>query len=141
VIIDSIYPTVATDDFARRFSQRGGNLMWLLGAGASAAASIPTAWDMIWEFKQQLYVSQRRVSPKQVAELFTPNRSGHVGTASATAALIAAAVAGVAAAAPPATPMVVENHFHDCRDPQATAREVERAMRRIAERQRAALHD
>jgi hypothetical protein len=74
VIIDSIYPTVATDDFARRFSQRGGNLMWLLGAGASAAASIPTAWDMIWEFKQQLYVSQRRVSPKQVAELFTPGR-------------------------------------------------------------------
>jgi hypothetical protein len=37
VIIDSIYPTVATDDFARRFSQRGGNLMWLLGAGASAS--------------------------------------------------------------------------------------------------------
>jgi len=38
--------------------------MWLLGAGASAAAGIPMAWDMIWEFKQQLYVSQRRVSPK-----------------------------------------------------------------------------
>ncbi|WP_247517023.1 hypothetical protein [Bradyrhizobium sp. 190] len=70
--------------------------MWLLGAGASAAASIPTAWDMIWEFKQQLYVRQRRVSPKQVAELFTPGRSGHVSTASATAALIAAAVAGAA---------------------------------------------
>jgi hypothetical protein len=72
VIIDSIYPTVATDDFARRFSQRGGNLMWLLGAGASAAAGIPTAWDMIWEFKQQLYVSQRRVSPRQVADLANP---------------------------------------------------------------------
>jgi NAD-dependent SIR2 family protein deacetylase len=72
VIIDSIYPTVATDDFARRFSQRGGNVMWLLGAGASAAAGIPTAWDMIWEFKQQLYVSQRRVSPKQVADLANP---------------------------------------------------------------------
>ncbi|MFC5320292.1 SIR2 family protein [Bradyrhizobium oligotrophicum] len=70
--IDSIYPTVATDDFARRYSQRGGNLMWLLGAGASAAAGIPTAWDMIWEFKQQLYVSQRRVSPKHVADLANP---------------------------------------------------------------------
>ena len=46
--------------------------MWLLGAGASAAAGIPTAWDMIWEFKQQLYVSQRRVSPKQVADLANP---------------------------------------------------------------------
>jgi NAD-dependent SIR2 family protein deacetylase len=72
VIIDSIYPIVATDDFARRFSRRGGNLMWLLGAGASAAAGIPTAWDMIWEFKQQLYVSQRRVSAKQVADLANP---------------------------------------------------------------------
>lgn len=65
-------PKVAADDFARRFSMRGGGLMWLLGAGASAAAGIPTAWDMIWEFKQQLYVSQRRVSPKMVADLANP---------------------------------------------------------------------
>ncbi|MCS3446408.1 MULTISPECIES: SIR2 family protein [Bradyrhizobium] len=69
---DSTYPAVAADDFARRFSQRGGNLMWLLGAGGSAAAGIPTAWDMIWEFKQQLYISQRRVSPKMVADLANP---------------------------------------------------------------------
>jgi len=46
--------------------------MWLLGAGASAAAGIPTAWDMIWEFKQQLFVSQRRVSAKTVADLSNP---------------------------------------------------------------------
>ena len=46
--------------------------MWLVGAGASASAGIPTAWDMIWEFKQQLYVSQRRVSPKSVADLSNP---------------------------------------------------------------------
>ncbi len=46
--------------------------MWLLGAGASAAAGIPTAGDMIWEFKQQLYVSQRRASPKAVADLANP---------------------------------------------------------------------
>jgi hypothetical protein len=46
--------------------------MWLLGAGASAAAGIPTAWDMMWEFKQQLYVSQRRIFPKQVADLADP---------------------------------------------------------------------
>lgn len=43
--------------------------MWLLGAGASAAAGIPTAGDMIWEFKQQLYVSQRRVSLKSLGDL------------------------------------------------------------------------
>ena len=46
--------------------------MWLLGAGASAAAGIPTAWDMIWDFKQQLYVSRRRVSPRLVSDLANP---------------------------------------------------------------------
>lgn len=46
--------------------------MWLLGAGASASAGIPTAWDMIWDFKQRLFVSQRRVSPQAVADLSNP---------------------------------------------------------------------
>lgn len=70
--MDAAYSIVASDDFARRFSMRPGGLMWLLGAGASAAAGIPTAWDMIWEFKQQLFVSQRRISPKTVADLANP---------------------------------------------------------------------
>lgn len=65
-------PTIGDDDFARRFSLRAANLMWLLGAGASASAGIPTAWDMVWEFKQQLFISQRRVSPKAVADLSNP---------------------------------------------------------------------
>jgi hypothetical protein len=46
--------------------------MWLLGAGASAAAGIPTAWDMIWEFKQRIYVSQKRVSLESVTDLGNP---------------------------------------------------------------------
>jgi NAD-dependent SIR2 family protein deacetylase len=63
---------IDADDFARRFSVRAGNLMWLLGAGASAAAGIPTAWDMIWEFKQRIYVSQKRVSLESVTDLGNP---------------------------------------------------------------------
>src|ERR1700688_2433620 len=63
---------IEADDFARRFSMRAGNVMWLLGAGASAAAGIPTASDMILEFKQQLYISQRRVSPRSVSNLSNP---------------------------------------------------------------------
>ena len=43
--------------------------MWFLGAGASASAGIPTAWQMIWEFKQQLFISQRKVPPTSVADL------------------------------------------------------------------------
>ncbi|WP_246014598.1 SIR2 family protein [Geomonas oryzae] len=62
-------PQIEADDFVRRFSLRAGNLMWLLGAGASASAGIPTAGDMIWEFKQQLYISQRRISYQSVADL------------------------------------------------------------------------
>ena len=46
--------------------------MWLLGAGASASAGIPTAWDMIWDFKRQLFISQRRASPQAVADLSSP---------------------------------------------------------------------
>jgi NAD-dependent SIR2 family protein deacetylase len=65
-------PNIGADDFARRFSMRARNLMWLLGAGASASAGIPTAGDMVWEFKQQLFTSQRRVSPKAVADLSSP---------------------------------------------------------------------
>ena len=63
---------IAADDFARRFSLRAANLMWLLGAGASASAGIPTAGDLVWEFKQRLYTSQRRVSPQSVADLSSP---------------------------------------------------------------------
>jgi NAD-dependent SIR2 family protein deacetylase len=69
---ETVIPQVGGDDFARRFSLRAGNLMWLLGAGASASAGIPTAGDMGWEFKQQLFISQRRVSPQTVADLSSP---------------------------------------------------------------------
>lgn len=63
---------IGADDFARRFALRASNLAWFLGAGASASAGIPTAWDMVWEFKQRLYVSQRKVSPQAVADLSSP---------------------------------------------------------------------
>jgi NAD-dependent SIR2 family protein deacetylase len=69
---------IEADDFARRFSMRGGNMMWLLGAGVSAAAGIPTAGDMIWEFKQKLFISQRRASPEMVADLSAPGVRQHL---------------------------------------------------------------
>ncbi|MBK8227483.1 MAG: SIR2 family protein [Flavobacteriales bacterium] len=46
--------------------------MWLLGAGASASAGIPTAWEMVWEFKQQLFVHQRKATLKSVSDLANP---------------------------------------------------------------------
>ena len=65
-------PRIELDDFARRFSMRARSLMWFLGAGSSAAAGVPTAMDMIWEFKRTLFVSQRRGSHQTVADLSQP---------------------------------------------------------------------
>ena len=69
MVTESGLNRIGADDFARRFSLRTERLMWLLGAGASASAGIPTANDMVWEFKQRLFVSQRRVSLQAVADL------------------------------------------------------------------------
>ena len=71
--IGSGLPSIPADDFARRFSLRAERLMWFLGAGASASAGLPTAMDMIWEFKQKLFVSQRRGSADAIADLSQPN--------------------------------------------------------------------
>ena len=46
--------------------------MWFLGAGASASAGLPTAMDMIWEFKQALFISQNRGSSQASVDLSQP---------------------------------------------------------------------
>ena len=51
--------TFGYGSFRNAFPLRAPRLMWLLGAGASAAAGIPTAGDMIWDFKRRIY-SERR---------------------------------------------------------------------------------
>ena len=70
---ETTIPEIPSDDFARRFSMRVGQLMWFLGAGVSASAGIPTAWDMIWRFKRDLFVAQRKVSTESVADLADPS--------------------------------------------------------------------
>jgi hypothetical protein len=47
--------------------------MWFLGAGASVSAGVPTAWDMIWQFKQILYAAQRRVPLSTIADTGNPS--------------------------------------------------------------------
>lgn len=73
-------PEIATDDFVRRFALRANKLMWFLGAGASASSGIPTAGDMIWEFKQQLFVTQRKVSLRSVMDLSDPYIKSRIRT-------------------------------------------------------------
>jgi len=56
-------------DFLRVFQLRSPNIMWLLGAGASASAGIRTAGQMIWHFKQQIFCAEQRVSIKSCPDL------------------------------------------------------------------------
>jgi NAD-dependent SIR2 family protein deacetylase len=70
---ETTLPEIPSDDFARRFSMRPGQLMWFLGAGVSASAGIPTAMDMIWRFKRELFVAQRKVSADSVSDLADPS--------------------------------------------------------------------
>lgn len=66
------FAEIGVDDFSRRFSLRTQKLMWMFGAGTSASAGIPTAEDMTWDFKQSLYISQKKGSPRAVADLANP---------------------------------------------------------------------
>lgn len=65
-------PTIALDDFIRRFASRKSRLMWFLGAGASASAGLPTAFDLIWRFKRDLYLSQSGGKRPGQADLSQP---------------------------------------------------------------------
>lgn len=57
---------ITSVEFAQVFTQRSGQLAWLLGAGASAAAGIPTGWDMIVDFKVRLFCSATRIPRGEV---------------------------------------------------------------------------
>ena len=56
-------------EFLRAYPLRAGNMMWLLGAGASATAGVPTAYHMIWEFKRAIYCSDHRLPIKVCEDL------------------------------------------------------------------------
>lgn len=61
-----------SSDFIRLHSIRAPNIGWFLGAGAAAAAGVPTALDMIWDFKRTLFCSNLRVSVRSVQDLSDP---------------------------------------------------------------------
>ena len=58
--------------FLRLFQVRATQIMWFLGAGASRSAGIKTAGDMIWDFKQRLYRSQRKLPPSAITDIGEP---------------------------------------------------------------------
>ena len=59
-------------DFLNLFPNRGPHLMWLLGAGASVGAGLPTANTLTWEFKRTLYCNAQRLPPSRFPDLNDP---------------------------------------------------------------------
>ena len=65
-------PLLDTPAFLRLFQLRATQIMWFLGAGASRSAGIKTAGDMIWDFKQRLYRSQKKLPPSAITDICEP---------------------------------------------------------------------
>ena len=59
-------------DNLRAFPMRAPNVMWFLGAGASASAAVRTASHMIWEFKRRIFCSSNRMPLSACADLSDP---------------------------------------------------------------------
>lgn len=67
-------------EFLRIYPVRAKNLMWFLGAGASASARVATASDLIWSFKRTIYCSEQKVSPKAFDNLSDENARRRIQT-------------------------------------------------------------
>lgn len=52
--------------FAERFALNPSSFAWLLGAGASATAGIPTGYQMIQEFRTRLFASETGISLREI---------------------------------------------------------------------------
>ena len=57
---------LSSDTFSRSFGQRTHRLAWLLGAGASASAGVPTVADMIADFKARLFCAHTNIPRNEV---------------------------------------------------------------------------
>ncbi len=59
-------------EFLPIFKLRAPNIMFLLGAGSSVSSGIPTAWDMIWDFKRTIYCSENKKPISYCQDLSNP---------------------------------------------------------------------
>jgi hypothetical protein len=59
-------------EFLRLYQLRAPQIMWFLGAGASAAAGVPTAHHLTWDFKRTIYCAEQRISIRTCADIGDP---------------------------------------------------------------------
>lgn len=50
--------TLTQQEFIRRFLAKKGLISWLIGAGASVSANMPTASNIVWDLKKKFYCSE-----------------------------------------------------------------------------------
>ncbi|HEY8946318.1 MAG TPA: SIR2 family protein, partial [Polyangiaceae bacterium] len=59
-------PTMSPREFATAFALRPNLVGWFLGAGASAASGIPTGYQMIRDFKTEIFARNEKISKRDV---------------------------------------------------------------------------
>lgn len=59
-------------EFVRLYPLRAKNLSFLFGAGTSVAGGMPSAWDLVWQFKRIIYCSEERYSLSLFKNLSDP---------------------------------------------------------------------
>ncbi len=59
-------PTISASKFATAFALRPNLVAWFLGAGASAASGIPTGYDMVRDFKAQIFCRENNLSKREI---------------------------------------------------------------------------
>jgi SIR2-like domain len=70
--VSAAAPRLDLASFLRLHGARAPSLQWLLGAGTSATAGVPTAWHMIWDFKRAIFCSEQRVALSTCQNLSDP---------------------------------------------------------------------
>ncbi|MET3479853.1 SIR2 family protein [Variovorax atrisoli] len=60
------FPSISASQFSTALALRPNLVAWFLGAGASAASGIPTGYDMIRNFKSEIFCRENNLSPKEV---------------------------------------------------------------------------
>lgn len=56
-------------EFLRIYSIRNTNINWLFGAGTSVSSGLPSAYDLIWEFKRLIYCTEQRLKLSHFSNL------------------------------------------------------------------------
>lgn len=64
--MSSSVPTISAAQFATALALRPNLVAWFLGAGASAASGIPTGYNMIRDFKAQIFCRENNLVKREI---------------------------------------------------------------------------